>query len=113
MTDLPAYHSRLPYGQRVSPEPVLGDRFFPFEGDIQVRPLEEPVVPEPPRFGEPGGEPCGVCAEPDNHLVWRDEHWMLHAGMEPTGLPMVALLSPVQHVTLHTMPDDLAASWAR
>ncbi len=35
------------------------------------------VVPEPPRRGEPGGEPCGVCA---GHLpsVWEDEHWTLH-----------------------------------
>jgi hypothetical protein len=111
MTDLPAYHSRLPYGERVSPEPVLGSRFFPFDGDLQVRPLDEPEIPEPPRMGEPGGKPCDLCADPERGLVWRDVDWMLHTSGDPIGLPMVAMLSPVQHVTLHTMPDDLAASW--
>jgi hypothetical protein len=109
MTGLTPYHARLPYGQRVSAAPLLGGPFFPFEGDILVRPLDEPVVPEPPRRGEPGGDPCGACTEPDRNLIWRDDRWLLHAGFEPTGLPMVALLSPVQHVTLHTMPPDLAA----
>ena len=111
MSDLSAYHARLPYGERVSAEPVLGGRFFPFEGDIQVRPLDEPVVPEPPRIGEPGGKPCEVCVDASKNLVWRDDRWMVHAGLAPTGLPMFAVLSPIEHVTLHTMPDDLAASW--
>src|SRR5947209_2971613 len=112
MRELSAYHARLPYGERVSAEPVLGGPFFPFEGDIQVRPLDEPIVPEPPRIGEPGGKSCDACAgQLDDKLVWRDDQWMVHAGLEPTGLPMVALLSPVQHVTLHTMPEDLVASW--
>jgi hypothetical protein len=112
MTDydkLSAYHGRLPYGQRVSAEPVLGGPFFPFDGDIRVRPLDEPVVPEPPRRGEPGGQPCAQCAEPDQHLVWRDANWMMHAGFEPSGLPMLAVLSPIEHVTLGAMPAELIA----
>jgi diadenosine tetraphosphate (Ap4A) HIT family hydrolase len=109
MTDLPAYHARLPYGQRVSPEPVLGNRFFPFEGDIQVRPLEEPIVPEPPRMGAAGGEPCAMCAEPEQNLVWRGADWMLHTSGDPIGLPMILMLSPVAHVTLHSMPPELLA----
>jgi hypothetical protein len=109
--DLSAYHARLPYGQRVSAEPVLDGPFFPFEGDIRVRPLDEPIVPEPPRRGEPGGPPCPHCAEPEKFLVWQDDNWRLCAGFEPTGLPMVALLAPVEHVTLHTMPPALAASF--
>jgi diadenosine tetraphosphate (Ap4A) HIT family hydrolase len=111
MSELSPYHARLPYGERVSAEPLLGGRFFPFEGDIRVRPLDEPVVPEPPRVGAPGGKPCDICAEPDDKIVWRNDQWRLYAGLEPTGLPMLALLTPVQHVTLHTMPDDLAISW--
>ncbi len=38
----------------------------------------EPVVPEPPRRGEPGGEPCGVCEGHTIAKVWEDEHWTLH-----------------------------------
>jgi hypothetical protein len=108
--DLSAYHARLPYGQRVSAEPVLGGPFFPFEGGIQVRPLDEPIVPEPPRRGEPGGPPCDQCTEPEKYLVWYDDTWRLYAGLMPTGLPMVALLTPIEHVTLHTMAPALAGS---
>jgi diadenosine tetraphosphate (Ap4A) HIT family hydrolase len=92
----------------VSAEPVLGGRFFPFDGNIQVRPLEEPIVPEPPRMGEPGGKPCGVCTEPEKNRVWHNERWTLHAGFEPNGIPMMALLYPIQHVTLHDLPAELA-----
>jgi diadenosine tetraphosphate (Ap4A) HIT family hydrolase len=66
-------------------------------------------VPEPPRKGEPGGKPCDLCTEPERNLVWRDKSWAVHAGFEPIGLPMLALLSPVEHVTLHTMPPELLA----
>jgi hypothetical protein len=110
MSELSAYHSRLPYGERVSVEPVLGGPFFPFDGDIQVRPLDEPIVPEPPRMGEPGGKPCDLCDDPEENLVWRGEHWMLHAGGDPIGLPMIAMLSPVAHVTLTAMPLELMAT---
>jgi hypothetical protein len=36
------------------------------------------VVPEPPRRGEVGGEPCGVCDGHSTSAVWSDEHWTLH-----------------------------------
>jgi diadenosine tetraphosphate (Ap4A) HIT family hydrolase len=109
--DLPTeYHRRLPYGERMSPEPLLGGPFFPFEGDLLVRPLDQPVLPEPPRRGEPGGEPCPTCTEPDKFVVWRDDDWRLLAGMAPHGLPMVALLVPNQHHTLDTLPAELTAS---
>ena len=105
-----AYHSRLPYGQRVSAEPLLGGAFFPFEGDLQVVPLADPVIPEPPRNGEPGGGDCFRCANPDGHVIWRDELWDVRAGFQPTGLPMMAGLAPVQHMTLHTLTPEVIAS---
>jgi diadenosine tetraphosphate (Ap4A) HIT family hydrolase len=109
--DLPTeYHRRLPYGERMSPEPLLGGPFFPFEGDLLVRPLDQPVLPEPPRRGEPGGEPCPTCTDPDEFVVWRDDDWRLLAGLAPHGLPMVALLVPNQHHTLDTLPAELTAS---
>ncbi len=37
-----------------------------------------PVLPEPPRRGEPGGEPCGVCSGHTIASVWEDEHWTVH-----------------------------------
>jgi len=109
MTEPSAYHARLPYGERVSADPVTSGPFFPFDGDIRVKPLERPIIPEPPRNGEPGNEPCHQCTNPDRNLIWRDDQWSLHTSGDPIGLPMVAVLLPVQHVTLHTMPPDLAA----
>ena len=124
MTALPSeYHRRLPYGERVSAEPLLGEPFFPFEGDLQVVRLADPVLPEPPRRGEDGGQPCPKCADPDRSVIWRDDQWSLKA-FEPTGLPLVALLephepsglpmvlhmAPNEHVTLHTMGPEVAGA---
>lgn len=103
------YHRRLPYGERVSAEPLKEGAFFPFEGELSVVPLAEPVLPEPPRRGEPGGEPCPTCTEPDRFAIWYDDQWRLLA-FEPSGLPLVALLVPNDHHTLDTLPADLTAT---
>jgi hypothetical protein len=111
MTELPSdYHRRLPYGERMSSDPLVGRPFFPFEGDVQVVPLAEPVLPEPPRGGAPGGEPCVTCTAPDRFVIWRDEQWQLKAGFEPSGLPMVALLEPREHYRLDNLPPELTAT---
>jgi diadenosine tetraphosphate (Ap4A) HIT family hydrolase len=104
-----AYHQRLPYGERVSPDPLLGGPFFAFDGDVQVVPLAEPVLPEPPRAGESGGQPCPTCTDPDSSAIWRDDRWVLKAGLEPSGLPMVALLLPRDHYRLDNLSPELLA----
>lgn len=105
-----AYHQRLPYGDRVPADPVLGGPFFAFDGDLRVVPLAEPVIPEPPRAGEPGGAPCPTCAEPESDAIWGDDRWLLKAGFEPSGLPVVALLVPRQHYRLDNLPAELTAT---
>jgi hypothetical protein len=111
MTELPSeYHRRLPYGERMSAEPLLGGPFFPFEGDVQVVPLAEPVLPEPPRRGEDGGQPCVTCADPERFVIWRDEQWLLKAGFEAGGLPFVALLEPREHYRLDNLPAELTTT---
>ncbi|TCC62335.1 hypothetical protein E0H73_16715 [Kribbella pittospori] len=110
MTELPSeYHRRLPYGERMSAEPLLGGPFFPFEGDLQVVPLADPVLPEPPRRGEEGDEPCGTCSDPDAWVIWRDEQWQLKT-FEPRGLPFVAILEPREHLRLDNLPPELTAT---
>ena len=104
------FHARLPVGRRVSAEPVLGGPFFPFEGDVTVVPLAEPVVPEPPRNGEEGNEPCFRCANPDLGVIWRDEHWHVRGPHEPIGLPMVLHMAPNAHQTLHSMTPEVAVA---
>ncbi|WP_112239370.1 HIT family protein [Kribbella monticola] len=108
--ELPSeYHRRLPYGERMSAEPLLGGPFFPFEGDLQVVPLDEPVLPEPPRAGEPGGIPCMTCAEPERGAIWADDQWILKGGLQ-NGLQMVALLVPREHYRLDNLPPELTAT---
>ena len=109
-TSLSSYHSRLPYGRRLDAASVQGDPFNPFDGDLTVVPLDEPVVPEPPRNGEEGGGECFRCANPDANVIWRDEHWNVRSGFASLGLPMVAALAPHAHTTLHDMSADLAAT---
>lgn len=104
------FHARLPYGRRLSADPLLGGPFFPFDRDVRVVPLDEPVVPEPPRNGEPDGGECFRCAEPDQDVIWRDEHWNVRAGGVRLGIPMIAGLSPNEHMTLHTMTPEVEAS---
>jgi hypothetical protein len=81
--DATAYHRRLPYGERVPVAPLLESPLFPFDGEILVRPLEPPVIPEPPRRGGPEGGPCPACTGPDDATIWRDAHWKLGAGRDP------------------------------
>lgn len=108
--DVTAYHRRLPYGERVPATPLLDSPLFPFDGEIRVRPLEAPVVPEPPRRGEPGGGACIACEGSDEAVIWRDAHWKLGAGYQPNGLPIVALLQPIAHHTLDSLTPELTAS---
>jgi hypothetical protein len=108
--ELPSeYHRRLPYGERVPAEPMLGQPFFPFDGEIQAVPLAEPVLPEPPRAGEPGGTPCPTCIDPEKDAMWGDEQWLLKGGFQH-GLQMVALLVPREHYRLDNLPPELTAT---
>jgi diadenosine tetraphosphate (Ap4A) HIT family hydrolase len=108
--DLSPFHARLPVGERMSAEPVQGDPFMPFEGELTVVPIQVPEVPEPPRNGEPGGGACFRCENPDRGDIWRDEHWRVVGPHEPIGLPMVLHIAPREHCTMHTMPAPVAAA---
>ncbi len=108
--EISTYHRRLSYGERMSAEPLVGGPFFPFDGNVVVVPLADPVVPEPPRNGETRGGECFRCANPDAYVIWRDELWNAHAGFGRTGLPAVVALAPNDHMTLDTMPPQVAAT---
>jgi diadenosine tetraphosphate (Ap4A) HIT family hydrolase len=84
---------------------------FPFELDAPplIRALDEPVLPEPPRHGEEGGEPCRACATPDEQYVWTDNVWRLRALNEPSASPAVVMLEPRAHCDLADLPPDESA----
>ena len=103
--------ARLPIGQRIPfpSEGIPGWEIFPFEGDIQVKVLDEPVLPEPPRAGEQGPQECAGCQDPLRNAVWADDRWrVIHTG-GPTGLPVVVLLCPLAHHDLSDLPAGLSA----
>jgi diadenosine tetraphosphate (Ap4A) HIT family hydrolase len=65
-------------------------------------------IPEPPRRGEPGGPPCGICAMDATAPVWSDENWTLHP---PIGgsLPGTVWLASRVHVdSFSDLPEPLA-----
>jgi diadenosine tetraphosphate (Ap4A) HIT family hydrolase len=89
-------------------EELIADSWFPFAGDITVKPLDDPVVPEPVRAGvEPGS--CLACARPDSDYVWTDERWRLTPYL-PTQIPGIVLLeSRAHHDSFVDLPPDLLA----
>jgi diadenosine tetraphosphate (Ap4A) HIT family hydrolase len=69
---------------------------LPYLDPLVPRPLGPRVVPEPPRRGEPGGEPCGICEGGATDAVWSDERFTLHP---PVGgsLPGTVWLASREH----------------
>ncbi|MCU1590880.1 MAG: hypothetical protein JWP11_2136 [Frankiales bacterium] len=86
-----------------------GWEIFPFEaGSLQVKPLEPPSLPEPPRNGE-GGQPCSRCAEPERGVVWGNDRWVLTRFATPPGVPFIAMLMPREHLDLGELDEAMAA----
>ncbi|MCU7722090.1 hypothetical protein ODJ79_00005 [Actinoplanes sp. KI2] len=81
---------------------------FPFEGDMRVKPLADPVEVEPPRSGEDAAD-CVACNTPDEAYIWVSERWRVRAMDRPTGLPMVLILECRSHLDLGDLPNLLAA----
>lgn len=81
---------------------------LPYLDPLVVRTPGPAVIPEPPRRGEPGGEPCGICTGLATDPVWSDEHWTLHP---PVGgsLRGAVWLASRQHVDSFS---DLSSSAA-
>jgi diadenosine tetraphosphate (Ap4A) HIT family hydrolase len=77
-------------------EDLIADSWFPFAGDITVKPLVDPVVPEPDRHGA-SAETCQSCRRPDEDYVWTDETWRL-APYSPTQVRGIVLLESRAHV---------------
>jgi diadenosine tetraphosphate (Ap4A) HIT family hydrolase len=105
-----AYLRRLPIGERI-PLPASGvpsAGAFPYEGELRIRVLEPPVLPEPPRQGEAGAAHCPACLRPDPDFLWTDEHWRL-AGFASGALPAAVLLQPRGHHDLSDLPPARAA----
>ncbi|HET6380622.1 MAG TPA: hypothetical protein VFH63_06250 [candidate division Zixibacteria bacterium] len=110
MSEQPSrYVRRLPIGERLPVDEVLGSDLFPFEGEIRAKPLEAPRLPEPPRRGEPGGGECAACTGDAETAIWEDERWWVLMDREPHGLPAVAVLMSRPHHDLEDLPPEMVA----
>jgi hypothetical protein len=81
---------------------------FPFEGDLRVKKLADPVDEEPPRHGEDPSE-CSACRAPDSAYIWISERWRVRSLDRPTGLPMVLILESRSHLDMGDLTNLLAA----
>jgi diadenosine tetraphosphate (Ap4A) HIT family hydrolase len=87
-------------------EEIVAQEIFPFTGDLQVKPLEPRVIPEPPRHDTDPAK-CGSCSRPDSKFIWTDERWRVQA-LLPTPVPGVVLLhTRAHHDSFTDMSPDL------
>jgi hypothetical protein len=86
---------------------------FPFESEgLHLKPLEALAQAETPRHGE-DGKTCRGCSNGDERNsvdaeVWCDDNWRITV-TEPTGAPLLLILSPQAHYDFTTLPMNRAA----
>jgi diadenosine tetraphosphate (Ap4A) HIT family hydrolase len=84
---------------------------LPYLEPLTQRELGERIVPEPPRRGEPGGEPCALCNGEITTAVWSDEHFTLHPPVNGS-LPGTVWLATRVHVdSFKDLPPEVAAAF--
>ena len=85
----------------------------PYQEPLTPREPGGRVLPEPPRRGELGGPPCGICSHKTTEPVWSDENWTLHAPVQGS-LPGAVWLASCVHVdSFADLPEHLAADFGR
>jgi len=100
-------HARVAGALRMPPVDTWDT--FPFDGELRPRELAPPPEREKERHGE-GGVDCWACNATDDEYAWATERWRLRPIAPPSGLPVVLLLEPREHLDAPgDLADDLAA----
>ena len=84
---------------------------LPYAGPLTARDPAPRVVPEPPRRGEPGGDPCRICEATSSPAAWGDGHFTVHA---PVGCSLPGTLwlaSRVHAGSFSDLPEAVAAAF--
>jgi hypothetical protein len=103
-----------PDGRLAVPTEIVESEIFPFESDaLRVKAFEPPVVPEPPRVGDPGGEPCRRCERGDEGAFWSNERWTLSPAASIKALPFAAFLEPRAHLDVDELDAAMSAEFGR
>jgi len=86
---------------------------LPYAEPLTTRAPAARVIPEPPRRGENGGEPCRICSGKVHKQVWADENWTLHPPSQ-CSLPGTVWLASRVHVdSFSDLPPQVAADFGR
>lgn len=84
---------------------------LPYKGPLVPREPGERVVPEPPRRGEAGGDPCMICSGGSTAAVWSNDFWTLHPAVGGS-LPGTVWLASSTHVdSFADLPEEAAADF--
>lgn len=86
---------------------------LPYNEPLNVRALGEPVIPEPPRRGEPGGDPCGICAGATTSAVWSNANWSLHPPVGGSLLGAVWLATRAHVDSFQDLPEAVVQEFGR
>jgi len=100
---------------RLPTSPVAEWDVFPWEpvdGALVPKVVRPPLDQEPPRQGDPGGEPCPTCRHGGERAIWENERWRVKP-MPRSGLPLVLMLESREHLDYPDLDDDLAAEFGR
>jgi diadenosine tetraphosphate (Ap4A) HIT family hydrolase len=84
---------------------------LPYAEPLTVREPAARVVPEPPRRGEPGGEPCAICTSRTTPGLWGDDHFTLHAPVGSSLPGSLWLASRVHADSFSDLPPEVAAAF--
>jgi diadenosine tetraphosphate (Ap4A) HIT family hydrolase len=84
---------------------------LPYAEPLTLKDPASLTLPEPPRRGEPGGEPCFPCS-PDarEHAIWTDDLWSLHNPGQTSLAGSVWLTSRAHFDSYADMPTEYAAT---
>ncbi|MFK4086859.1 hypothetical protein ACI2LF_22310 [Kribbella sp. NPDC020789] len=91
---------------------------LPYAEPLVRRDPQPRVIPEPPRIGEPGGDPCGLCdwlagakQSENGPPLWQNDDWALIRATGITIPGIVWLTSREHHDSFADLPDHLAAGY--
>ncbi len=86
---------------------------IPYLEPLVVREPGPRTIPEPPRPGDPGGEPCRLCPlEESEHTIWSDEDWILNHGVQTSLAGAVWLATKAHLDSFVDLPPNLAAAFS-
>lgn len=106
-------HRRVSAAEPLAVPEVAGWATFPWtvaDGALAVRHLAAPQD-EQPREGE-GERPCPLCAADQPGVIWQNDRWRVKH-LARSGLPLVLVLEPLEHLDLPELDDELAGEHGR